>query len=84
MLYFPRLWLKGANMERRFDPLRLAGIGWYIATCILLGVVGGVWLDDRFQVRPLFTLLGLVLGLVVAFYGMYKMLLTATSRKPDK
>ena len=71
-------------MERRFDPLRLVGIGWYIATCILLGVGGGVWLDNRMQVMPLFTLLGLFLGLVVAFYGMYKMLAGAASKKPDK
>ena len=52
---------------------RLLGLGWYVALSIVLGVGGGVWLDGRLDVRPLFTLLGLALGLVVAFYGAYKM-----------
>ena len=52
---------------------RLLGLGWYVALSIVLGVGGGLWLDGRLDVRPLFTLLGLALGLVVAFYGAYKM-----------
>jgi hypothetical protein len=48
----------------RFPPaLRLMGIGWYFALCIALGVGGGVWLDSRLDISPLFTLLGLCIGL---------------------
>ena len=53
--------------------MRLLGLGWYVALSIVLGVGGGLWLDGRLDVRPLFTLLGLALGLVVAIYGSYKM-----------
>ena len=53
--------------------LRLLGLGWYIALCIVLGVGGGLWLDSKLDVQPLFTLLGLVLGSALAVYGVYKM-----------
>jgi len=55
--------------------LRLVGIGWYVALCIALGAGGGVWLDRRFDLDPLLTLVGLFLGLGLAFYGGYLMLL---------
>ena len=53
--------------------LRLLGLGWYIAVCIVIGVGGGVWLDRRLEVLPLFTLIGVFLGSGLAFYGVYKM-----------
>ena len=52
---------------------RLLGLGWYVALCIVLGVYGGLWLDGRLDARPLFTLIGVVLGSVLAFYGVYKL-----------
>ena len=62
-------------MNRRFLALRLTGLGWYVATCIVVGAVGGVALDKLLGVAPLFTLLGVILGTVAAFYGLYKMIL---------
>ena len=53
--------------------LRLAGLGWYVALCIVLGVVGGLALDKAIGTVPLFTLLGVVLGSIIAFWGLYKM-----------
>ena len=53
--------------------LRLTGLGWYIAICIVIGVVGGLGLDKLLGTVPLFTLLGTVLGSVVAFWGLFKM-----------
>jgi hypothetical protein len=41
--------------------------------------LGGVWLDSRFEVSPAFTLTGLFLGLVVAFWGGYRMLMDVIS-----
>lgn len=55
--------------------LRLTGLGWYIAFCIILGVVGGVSLDKLFGTVFLFTISGTVLGSVAAFWGVYKMIL---------
>ena len=60
-------------MNRRLVVLRLTGLGWYVATCIVAGVLGGVWLDKLLGLEPLFTLLGVLLGTVAAFYGLFKM-----------
>ncbi len=51
--------------------VRLVGIGWYFALCVVLGVGVGVLLDKEFGSRPILTLIGLLLGLVSAFYGGY-------------
>ena len=61
-------------MERRLLALRLIGLGWYVAACIVIGVIGGVALDKWLGVEPLFTLLGTLLGTAVAFYGLFKMI----------
>ena len=53
--------------------LRLAGLGWYVALCIVIGVVAGFWLDRIVGTIPIFTLLGVVLGSIAAFWGLYKM-----------
>ncbi len=53
--------------------LGLMGLGWYVAMCIILGTAGGLWLDRRLGTLPLFTLLGVIAGSGVAFYGVYKM-----------
>ena len=54
--------------------LRITGIGWYITTSIVGGTLAGVWIDARLGTKPLFMLIGLLLGMVVAFYGTYKAL----------
>lgn len=62
-------------MLTRLPPAaRLIGIGWYFAICIVLGIGGGVALDTWLDTTPWFTLLGLALGLFLAFYGGYQML----------
>lgn len=53
--------------------LRLLGLGWYIALSIILGTVGGLWLDRRLGTLPLFTLVGVLIGSVMAFYGVYRL-----------
>lgn len=60
-------------MDRRLLALRLLGLGWYVAACVVVGVAAGVFLDSRFETKPIFTLLGVLLGALSAFYGLYKM-----------
>ena len=62
-------------MSRWQAALRLVGVGWFIGISILLGVLGGLWLDSKLGTKPLFVIAGLVFGLVVAFYGVYRMIL---------
>lgn len=52
----------------------LLGIGWFFATCVVLGVLGGRWLDGRTGTDPLFTLIGTMIGLAAALVGGYRML----------
>ena len=68
--------------------LQLVGLGWYVAFCIVGGVLGGRWLDQKvFHTSLVFTLVGLGLGLSVAFWGVYKTLasiLRETSNGKDQ
>lgn len=61
-------------MERWAAALRFTGLGFYIGLCIAGGIGLGVWLDGEYELSPLFTLLGLGIGLFMAFYGTYRML----------
>ncbi len=58
---------------------RLLGVGWYVAFCIVGGVWGGVWLDDKLGTSPLFLLIGLMLGIGAAGAGVYRMLAALVS-----
>ncbi len=60
-------------MGRRLLALRLLGLGWYVAACVVAGAAGGIFLDRLSGLAPLFTLLGVLLGTVAAFYGLFKM-----------
>ncbi len=60
----------------RFPPaVRLVGIGWFFAACIVGGIVGGLLLDKLIGSAPLLTLIGLFLGLLAASVGGYRMLM---------
>jgi F0F1-type ATP synthase assembly protein I len=66
--------------------LRYLGVGWYVALCIVIGVLGGRWIDGQAGTSPIFTLLGIVLGAIAASYGIYKMvrpLLRESETKED-
>lgn len=52
---------------------QVVGVGWYVALSLLGGILGGHWLDNHFSTLPVFTLIGLVGGSVLAFYGAYHM-----------
>jgi F0F1-type ATP synthase assembly protein I len=61
-------------MDKWGPAVRLIGVGFYISACIVGGVLGGLWMDGRFNTQPIFLLAGLVLGLVAAFWGVYQMI----------
>jgi len=71
-------------MNRWVAALRLVGVGFFIGGCILGGVVAGLWLDSRFNTEPILVIVGLILGVTVAFYGVYQMLLPLLGKKRDK
>lgn len=61
-------------MDNWKPAARLIGIGFYIVACIFGGVFGGLKLDQLFHTAPILLLVGLVVGLVAAFWGVYQMI----------
>jgi ATP synthase protein I len=71
-------------MQKWQASFRVIGFGWFIALAILLGVMGGIWLDNKLGTRPLFIIIGLFLGLAIAIYGAVKMLLPLANDNDGK
>ncbi|AKG53418.1 ATP synthase protein I [Dehalogenimonas sp. WBC-2] len=66
-------------MNRWQQPLKFVGIGWYISLSILGGILLGRWLDSKLDTGPFLLILGLFIGLFMAFFGAYRMM----PRPPD-
>ncbi len=64
--------------------MRLVGVGFFIGISILLGVIIGRWLDTKLNTEPALMITGLLLGLLVAFYGVYRMLLPLIGDKGNR
>ncbi|MBA7574037.1 hypothetical protein ES708_15839 [subsurface metagenome] len=71
-------------MDKWGMALRVTGVGFYLGGSIVLGVFAGRWLDTRLDTAPVWMIIGLLLRLVVAFYGVWKMLLPFIGKKRDK
>lgn len=71
-------------MSRWAAALRLSGLGFFVAACIVGGILLGLWLDNKLDTRPLFILLGSGAGLAVAFYGVYRMIRPVINNRQDK
>ena len=66
---------------RAVDVFRLLGFGWYFAAVLVIGLLGGFFLDRWLGTKPWLLLAGLLLGTVAGFYGMMKMLLPVYKRE---
>ena len=69
--------------------LRLTGIGWYVVASILGGTLLGVFVDDRLGTGVIFTTIGVLVGSILAFYGLYRAVIPivetlSTKRDPKK
>ncbi len=71
-------------MSRWGAALRLTGVGFFISGSILLGVVGGLWLDKELNTGPILVIAGLFLGIGIAIYGVYRMLVPLMGNKQNK
>lgn len=69
-------------LDRFPAAIQLTGLGWYLAVCIAGGIVGGALADSWLDTKPVLTLAGLFIGLGLAFYGGYKLLMQVIGTKP--
>jgi F0F1-type ATP synthase assembly protein I len=49
-------------------------IGIQLAITVLLGVLGGNWLDARFKTSPLFLAICVAVAMIIGFYHLMKQL----------
>ncbi|MBN2240475.1 MAG: AtpZ/AtpI family protein [Dehalococcoidales bacterium] len=73
-------------MKSWVPALGLIGVGFFIAGCVIGGVAGGVWLDDKLNAEPAFLIVGIILGIIFACLGVYRMIkpFTDDARKGGK
>ncbi len=50
-------------------------VGWYVALSLLVPIGIGYWVDQKFHKAPVFTFIGLGVGSVIAFFGLFRMLI---------
>lgn len=48
-------------------------LGWYVGFCIVGGIAAGIILDLKLGTGPLLAITGLLLGVILAFFGLYRM-----------
>jgi F0F1-type ATP synthase assembly protein I len=71
-------------MHKWQAALNIIGIGWFIGLSILMGLLGGLWLDNKLNTQPLFIIIGLFFGFIIAVFGIYRMLLPLIKNKENK
>jgi len=59
-------------------------LGFSLALPLVVGTAGGAWLDKKFSASPLFTLIGLMVGLSIAGYTFYVDMLPLIKRNKKK
>jgi F0F1-type ATP synthase assembly protein I len=47
---------------------RYTNLGWTLVATVVLGILGGRWLDKQWDTEPLMFILGAVLGIAVGLY----------------
>ncbi len=71
----PKKWRSSPGQQKRsYSPyLRYSGVAFQMIIIILCGLFAGIKADKYFSFKfPLFTLAGTLLGLVLAFYLLFK------------
>jgi F0F1-type ATP synthase assembly protein I len=71
-------------MHKWRAALKFIGVGWYIGLSIAGGTLGGLWLDNKFDTKPVFIISGLFIGIIVAFYGVCRMIVPLMKNNKDK
>jgi F0F1-type ATP synthase assembly protein I len=76
-------------MRDWIDAFRVLHLGWAVAFALLIPTLAGLYVDKRFGTAPLALVGGALLGIVVATYGMTRVILERyraieARRQPDR
>lgn len=63
---------------------RISTIGIEIALSIVVGILGGRWLDSKLGTSPYLTIIGLILGVVAGFRSLFQVAQQERERLKDK
>ncbi len=69
-------------MNKWVYAARFVGVGFFIAGSIILGIVFGIWLDNKLHTSFIWVI-GLLAGMMVAFWGVYRMLIPLMYKDKD-
>lgn len=59
-------------------------MGWQLVITILLGVFGGIWLDDIYETEPLWTIVLTFAGTAMGFYTLIRSIMMLEKKKNKK
>jgi ATP synthase protein I len=72
----------GTGSQRDWQAIGVAsGIGCTVVVSLLLCIGGGIFLDRWLGTSPVFTLIGMGLGLATAGYSLYELAVLSDTRK---
>jgi F0F1-type ATP synthase assembly protein I len=58
----------------------VTGLGFSAVGSLLVGVLGGLFLDRALHTAPLFLVIGILLGLAAALFGVYRLVMEELRR----
>jgi len=65
--------VKKENKNNNLGSYQYLNIGFYLIAPLLVGIFSGLYLDRRFNAKPFFLFLGLLLGVAGTFYNLYRL-----------
>ena len=63
--------------------LRLSTLGIELGLLVMIGLIGGQWLDKKFGTAPWLLLAGMLLGLTAGFRTIYRALKGLNAEPPE-
>ncbi|MGQ9628370.1 MAG: AtpZ/AtpI family protein [Anaerolineae bacterium] len=74
----------GAMKDLRLVALAMQ-LGWMVVFSLLIPLVLGLWADKKLDTMPLFTVIGVILGTLIATVGVYRWAVSSVaSAEPDR
>lgn len=74
---------KDTQQSVLYTYARFSGFGIQLGVTFLLGIYGGKYLDAKLDTHPLFLVIGAVLGMIVGFYSVFKLVQGGQKKKNE-